>query len=124
MTAGPDASGHDTGAMGARRAHWIDHRPAVLGGIVVIVLVLGGLTGWAATAPLASAVIAPGTIVVDGKRKQVQHLEGGVVESIHVGDGAQVQAGELPSASTRHVPARHLVSNGLRSTPHASSKQG
>jgi|SoiMethySBSTD1v2_1073268.scaffolds.fasta_scaffold09539_4 membrane fusion protein, type I secretion system len=95
MTAGPDASGHDTGAMGARRAHWIDHRPAVLGGIVVIVLVLGGLTGWAATAPLASAVIAPGTIVVDGKRKQVQHLEGGVVESIHVGDGAQVQAGEL-----------------------------
>jgi len=74
---------------------WLDQRPAIIGGVAVMVVVVGGLLGWAATAPLASAVIAPGTMVVDGKRKQVQHLEGGVVEQILVRDGAEVSANQI-----------------------------
>jgi membrane fusion protein, type I secretion system len=78
-----------------RLALRLDPRPAMIGGLTVIVLVLGGLAGWASMTPLASAVIASGTVVVDGKRKQVQHLEGGIVEEILVQDGAEVKQGEL-----------------------------
>jgi HlyD family type I secretion membrane fusion protein len=90
-----DTHGTATGGQRDRLPEWINPRPAILGGIAVIVLVFGGLGGWAATAPLASAVIAPGTIVVDGKRKQIQHLEGGSVEDILVQDGSRVAAGDL-----------------------------
>ena len=58
-------------------------------------LTLGGIAGWAATAPLASAVVASGVAVVDGKRKQVQHLEGGIVQQLFVLDGMQVKDGQL-----------------------------
>ena len=73
----------------------LDPRPAIVGGIAVIVLTFGGIAGWSATAPIASAVMAPGVVVVDGKRKQVQHLEGGVVQKIFVGDGMRVEEGQL-----------------------------
>jgi HlyD family type I secretion membrane fusion protein len=73
----------------------IDTRPAILGGIAVIAFVLFGLVGWAATAPVASAVIAQGVVVVDGKRKEVQHLEGGIVHTIFVRDGAKVAANQI-----------------------------
>jgi HlyD family type I secretion membrane fusion protein len=74
---------------------WLDLRASILGGTIVIGLVFGGLIGWAATAPLASAVIAPGAVVVEGKRKLIQHLEGGIVERILIEDGQQVAAGQL-----------------------------
>lgn len=76
-------------------ARWLDPRPAIMGGLIVIVSIVVGFGGWAATAPLASAVIAPAALVVDGKRKQIQHLEGGVIERIAVQDGSRVEAGAL-----------------------------
>jgi HlyD family type I secretion membrane fusion protein len=73
----------------------LDPRPAILAGLAVIGLAVAGLTGWAGTAPLASAVIAPAVVVIDGNRKKVQHLEGGIVREILVQDGAQVREDQL-----------------------------
>lgn len=73
----------------------LNPRPVLLFGLVAIVLGLGGFTTWAAVAPLHSAVIAPGTVAVHSKRKQIQHLEGGIVESILVRDGDRVAPGDI-----------------------------
>ena len=67
--------------------------PALAGGAVIL-LTFGTLAVWSALAPLSSAVVATGTIVVDGSRKAVQHLDGGVISAIHVRDGDQVEAGQ------------------------------
>jgi HlyD family secretion protein/epimerase transport system membrane fusion protein len=64
-------------------------------GLVVIAVAFGGFGGWAGLAPLSSAAIAPGTVVVDSSRKSVQHLEGGVIREILVRDGDLVEAGEV-----------------------------
>lgn len=64
-------------------------------GFATIAVTFGGVFGWAATAPIASAVIAPGLVAVEGKRKQVQHLEGGIVRHIAIADGERVAAGQL-----------------------------
>ncbi|WNV08780.1 HlyD family type I secretion periplasmic adaptor subunit [Tardiphaga sp. 709] len=50
---------------------------------------------WAATAPLASAVIAPAQIVVDSNVRRIQHPTGGVVAEILVNDGDRVRAGDV-----------------------------
>jgi len=70
-------------------------RPVALLGLLVIAVMFGGLGTWAATAPLDSAVIAPGTIIVEGNRKTIQHLEGGIVDEILVDEGDIVQAGDV-----------------------------
>ena len=46
-------------------------------------------------APLQSAALAPGVVQVEGKRKAVQHLEGGIVDSILVSNGDYVSKGQL-----------------------------
>lgn len=60
--------------------------------IVVIFFGLGG--GWAATAELSSAAVAHGRVTVDSNRKTVQHLEGGIIRTLHVKDGDHVKAGQ------------------------------
>ncbi|MEI9994578.1 MAG: HlyD family type I secretion periplasmic adaptor subunit [Rhizomicrobium sp.] len=64
------------------------------GRLVILVFVVGFL-GWAALAPLDSAVMAPGVIVVETHRKTIQHLEGGIVRDVLVKDGQTVTAGQL-----------------------------
>ena len=64
-----------------------------LGVALIVVFVLGG-GAWAALAPLDSAALAPGTVQVTGKRKAVQHLEGGRVAEILVESGDTVDAGD------------------------------
>jgi membrane fusion protein, type I secretion system len=64
-------------------------------GLGITVLLVGGLAGWAATAQLAGAVIAPGTIVVESSVKKVQHPSGGVVGEILVKEGDRVAAGQI-----------------------------
>lgn len=66
----------------------------VLAGAVVLVCSLGGFMAWSAAAPLSSAVIAPGTVVVDSNRKIIQHPEGGVIKEILVRDGDVVTMGQ------------------------------
>ena len=63
-------------------------------GIVVIVVFLGGFGAWAGFAPLERAAIAQGVVSVSGKRKTVQHLEGGIVADILVKEGGTVEAGQ------------------------------
>lgn len=69
-------------------------RPAIMAG-VVLVATFGVFGGWTAMAKLDSAVVASGRIVVDGERKVVQHLEGGIVSEILVADGGRVAAGDI-----------------------------
>jgi HlyD family secretion protein len=67
----------------------------VIAGSFVIATLVFGVGGWAATAELSGAVIAPGTLVVERNVKKVQHRDGGIVSSIHVRNGQPVQSGEI-----------------------------
>ncbi|WP_297506527.1 HlyD family type I secretion periplasmic adaptor subunit [uncultured Caulobacter sp.] len=64
-------------------------------GYAVIAFTFVGLLGWAAFAPLDSAVIANGVISAEGNRKTIQHLEGGMLRKILVREGQKVKAGQL-----------------------------
>ena len=64
-------------------------------GFIIIVLVFGVLGIWMTYAPLDSASVASGKVVVEGNKKSIQHLEGGIVEAIFVKDGDSVTKGEL-----------------------------
>ena len=70
-------------------------QPLIRQGLLVVALTFGGLGGWAALAPLEGAIIAPGVVKVNGTRKTVQHLEGGLVRQVHVRDGDTVRAGDV-----------------------------
>lgn len=74
-------------------------------GYLIIGVVFGGLLAWSVLAPFEGAVVAAGTISVESEQKAVQHLEGGIVEAIHVREGDHVSAGaplvELSGAQTR-----------------------
>lgn len=67
--------------------------PVTAGFLIILVFVIGSLV-WASTATLASAVIASGQLKVDSNRKQIQHLDGGIVTDILVSDGQNVKAGD------------------------------
>lgn len=69
-------------------------RPIVIMGFTVIFITFGVFGGWAAVAKLDAAVVAPGTISLEGNRKVVQHLEGGLVEEILVKEGDIVEEGQ------------------------------
>jgi membrane fusion protein, protease secretion system len=61
----------------------------------VIVLGIGGFSAWAALAPLDKGVPLSGTVTVSSNKKAVQHLTGGVVESILVKEGDVVKTGDV-----------------------------
>ena len=69
-------------------------RPPLLAGTAVALAFFAGFGGWAATAPLAGAAVAPALVAPEGSRKTVQHLEGGIVRRILVHDGSLVAAGQ------------------------------
>jgi HlyD family secretion protein len=64
-------------------------------GLVVVTLLTCGLGGWASTAQISGALIAPGSIVVDSNVKKVQHPTGGVVGEVRARDGDRVKAGDI-----------------------------
>ena len=89
-----DAAGDEVPrVMSARRRDMGVSRSMVFG-VVVLVLFLGGFGAWAMLAPLESAAIAKGVLSVSGKRKTVQHLEGGIVGEILIKEGDVVAAGQ------------------------------
>lgn len=69
-------------------------RGFVLTGLLVMSGFLGGAVYWAAASKLDGAVVAPASLVVEGNRKTVEHLDGGIVHRIHVRNGDLVQAGQ------------------------------
>ena len=70
-------------------------RSSIVAGAAIMVAFFIGLGGWAAVAPLSSAVVAPAVVKVEGNRKTVQHLEGGIVRQIHVKEGDRVAAEQV-----------------------------
>ena len=84
VTSGSEAKG----AQASIRLHLIV-------GLTVVVLLAGGLGGWASTAEISGALIAPGSIVVESSVKKVQHPTGGVVGQVLVHDGDHVKAGDI-----------------------------
>jgi HlyD family secretion protein len=70
-------------------------RGVVLFGLIVMFGFFGGFMAWAVFAPLSEAAIAPGMIKVEGTRRTLQHLEGGMVREILVRDGDQVREGQV-----------------------------
>ena len=67
----------------------------IIAGLVVILIFFGGITAWSIYFPFQGAVIAPGTVMVSGKKKVVQHLEGGIIDEILVREGSTVETGDL-----------------------------
>ncbi|MGL4490394.1 MAG: HlyD family type I secretion periplasmic adaptor subunit [Rhizobiaceae bacterium] len=61
-------------------------------------LTIGGFIAalgfWAATVPLEGAAVAPGVVAAAGKNFEIQHLEGGIIDSILVQEGDRVTAGQ------------------------------
>jgi len=84
------------GRMGGESAPdgW-DARGYIRFGAFCVLLLAGGLGGWAATAKLKGAVVSGGHLRVESQRQVVQHLDGGVVGEILVREGALVDAGEV-----------------------------
>jgi HlyD family type I secretion membrane fusion protein len=69
-------------------------RAHVIAGLMIVLAAFGGFGTWAVTAPLAAAVMAPGSFVATGRNKLVQHLEGGIIAEIDVAEGDRVVAGQ------------------------------
>ena len=59
-------------------------RGVAIFGLVTVATIFLGLGGWSATAPIDQAVTAPATLLVKGDRKEIQHLEGGIVSRVLV----------------------------------------
>jgi HlyD family type I secretion membrane fusion protein len=61
----------------------------------LIVIVFFGLFGsWALIAPLNGAVVANGFVKVEGNRKSIQHLDGGIIKEVRVKEGSRVSLGD------------------------------
>ncbi len=68
--------------------------PLRRGGLIILIT-FGFFGTWAALAPLDSAAVAPGLVMVESNRRTIQHLEGGIVRDILVQDGSKVKAGDV-----------------------------
>lgn len=94
------ASAAMTGGMTTARNHRsvspnTSVRGLLFGGCMVIALGMGGMTAWAALAPLHSAVVAAGALAPETGRKVVRHQEGGPIAEVLVNGGDQVTAGQV-----------------------------
>jgi HlyD family secretion protein len=69
-------------------------RRIALASLAIIAIGFGGFFGWACIAPLDSAVPATGSIVVESKRKTVSLLDPGILKTLYVKEGDQVQQGQ------------------------------
>ncbi|MGR5168492.1 HlyD family type I secretion periplasmic adaptor subunit [Vibrio astriarenae] len=88
-------------------------------GLTLLIIGAGLTFSWIYSAPLSSAAIAPGQLIVEGKRKKIQHLEGGIIEEIHVKEGDLVEKGaqlvtlNSTRAKTQYLQVRSRYLNAL-----------
>jgi membrane fusion protein, type I secretion system len=73
----------------------LDFRRPIQIGVLVIFLFFVVLGGWSALANISSAAIALGEVSVVSNRQTIQHLEGGIVDEIHVQEGSRVEPGQV-----------------------------
>lgn len=88
-------AGEEPGEIAAAGQVETDERPIVRFGMLTLSIGFGGFVLWATLAPLDEGVPGTGVVSVDSKRKTIQHLKGGIVESIEVREGARVKSGEV-----------------------------
>ena len=90
--------------------------PTILGSAIIVAAV-AGFGVWAATAPLAGAIVVSGAFVATGQNKIVQNLEGGIIKDILVREGDVVEPGQdmirLDEAAVR-AELRRLLLKELR----------
>src|SRR6476660_8975220 len=70
-------------------------RHVALVGWLIIAIFFGGIGSWAVTAPLNGAVVGNAVVKVEGNRKSVQHLDGGIVKELRIKEGDKVNAGDV-----------------------------
>ncbi len=77
--------------------HAPDHaaRPTILIGLMLMLILFGVIGLWATLVPLKAGAIAPGRVVSESSRKDIQHLEGGIVKEILVRDGDKVAVDQV-----------------------------
>jgi multidrug efflux pump subunit AcrA (membrane-fusion protein) len=106
---------------------------------LLFVLFVAAVAVWVTAASINGAVVAVGTLVVEGKRRTVQHLDGGRIAAIHVKDGALVEKDALlvtldvreideeREALTREIAARsqqvELIESELKGLLELQAKQ-
>src|SRR5260370_36602423 len=90
-------------------------RRALVADIVVGLVLVIGVGGWAATAVISGAVVASGSLVVDTNVKKVQHPTGGIVGELRVRDGDRVHAADIVVRPDENVTRANLavVSKGF-----------
>jgi HlyD family type I secretion membrane fusion protein len=93
MRAAVIPSGEKTPAGDGAPSDSIKH--VALAGWIIIALFFGGIGSWAATAPLNGAIVGNAIIKVDGNRKSVQHLDGGIVKDLRIKEGDKVNSGDV-----------------------------
>lgn len=116
------------GAMGgggapgerAKPPHWgltvpTSMKSFTIFGVAVVILFFGVFGGWATTAPISGAAVAPGTVVASGQNFRVQHFEGGIIREIMVREGDVVEPGQpiLSLDPTQAQATRDMVTNQL-----------
>lgn len=92
---GPQAGNGAPGADATPKSFDWSFRPFVVLGYATLALLVIGLGGWGVYARIAGAVIAMGTVEVEGNRQVVQHPVGGVVTEILARDGDVVEKGDV-----------------------------
>ncbi len=70
-------------------------RKPIMAGIIVIAVGFGGFFSWAFTAELDSAAVASGSVIVDSRKKVVNHFEGGILKKLLVEEGQRVKQGQV-----------------------------
>ena len=93
MRAAVIPSGEKTSAGDGAPSDSIKH--VALAGWIIIALFFGGIGSWAAIAPLNGAIVGNAIIKVDGNRKSVQHLDGGIVKDLRIKEGDKVNSGDV-----------------------------
>src|SRR5215510_5494849 len=90
-------------------------RRHLVAAIVIVLVLVVGVGGWAATAVISGAVVASGSLVVDTNVKKVQHPTGGIVGELRVRDGDRVRAGDVVVRLDETVTRANLaiVTKGL-----------
>jgi HlyD family secretion protein len=73
---------------------WSVRRPVTIG-LITLFLLVGCFGAWSVMTTITGAIVASGKIEVEQNRQIVQHLDGGVIDSIYVIEGQTVKAGDL-----------------------------